>query len=191
MRSTSIAYLIFVVLAVALAAAERLYALGNERRLRREGAEEVAPWIFALMVPVYSFVFAASAAEHLVYGRRPPAALVSGMVLLFAAAKCLKLWAVRHLGASWTMRVLVPRTMRVAAGGPYRFLRHPNYIAVVAEIVAVPLTGGAWATAIVSTLLFAPILVARVRTEEAALLARPEYAAAMAAKSRFVPRRER
>jgi methyltransferase len=188
MRASSISYLVFVVFAVGLAGLERRHALGNERRLRREGAIEIAPWVFALMVPVYSFQFAGAVAEHLLLGRRPPAVLVTAMLGLFAAAKALKFWAVRHLGDAWTMRVFVPRRLRVAVEGPYRFLRHPNYVAVVAEIVAVPLAGGAWITAVVSALLFAPVLAARIRTEEAALLARPEYAAAMAAKGRFVPR---
>ena len=181
------AYAAFVLLAVALAAWERWVALGNERRLRLENAPEIAPWIFRWMVPVYSLLFPAAILEHVLLERRPPAALAAGMVLLFAAAKMLKLWAIRHLGGAWTMRVFVPADLRVATGGPYRFIRHPNYVAVAIEIAALPLAGGAFITAAAGLLLFAPLLWARVSTEERALLARPEYAAAMADRGRFVP----
>jgi methyltransferase len=96
---------------------------------------------------------------------------------------------VRALGEAWTMRVVVPAQPRVAATGPYRFLRHPNYVAVVGELLSLPLAGGAWITAVVFGAAFGAVLLARVRTEEAALLARPEYAAAMAARPRFLPGR--
>ena len=87
------------------------------------------------------------------------------------------------------MKVILPRHLRVVTTGPYRCMRHPNSIAVLGEILALPLAGGAWITAAVAGILFTLILVVRVRTEEEALLARPEYAAAMGGKRRFVPGR--
>ncbi len=180
-------YVVFVLAAVLVALGERAYAARNERRLRNDGAEEVAPWVFRLMVPVFSLIFVGAIAEHRLLARRPPAPLVAAMVALFLAAKGLKLWAVLHLREAWTMRVILPRSLRVVASGPYRYLRHPNYVAVMGEIIALPLVGGAWLTALAGVLLFAPILFARVRTEEAALLRRPEYAERMGAKRRFLP----
>ncbi len=189
MDRSSALYVGFVTGAVLMAFLERAWSARNERSLRREGAEEVAPWVFRLMVPVYSLVFAGALAEHLLGRRRPPRLWAAAMVILFLAAKGLKLWAVLHLGAAWTMRVFVPRSIRVVATGPYRLLRHPNYVAVMGEIVTLPLAGGAWATALLGGALFAAILVFRIRTEEAALLARPEYASLMSGKRRFLPGR--
>ena len=186
-RGFSVFFAVLVAAAAAVAIVERLYARRNERRLLREGAEEVAPWIFRLMVPVYVAIFPAAVAEHVLTTRRPPLALAAVMVVLFLLAKGLKTWAILSLGDLWTMRVILPRPLRVVTRGPYRYLRHPNYVAVVLETTALPLAGGAFVTAAAGGLRFLALLWARVRTEEAALLARPEYALAMGSRPRFLP----
>jgi len=177
-------YIALVLAAAVIAILERVYARRNESRLLSEGAEETAPWVFRLMAPVYSISFPAAVAEHLLMGRRPTLPFAATMVMLFLLAKGLKIWAIFSLGDLWTMRVILPRTLRVVTGGPYRFLRHPNYVAVLAELTALPLAGGAFITAAAAGALFLFLLWARVRTEEAALLARPEYAAAMGSRRR-------
>ncbi len=187
MDRPSIVFVVLVAAAALVALGERVYARRNEVRLLRQGAVEVAPWVFRLMAPVYTLIFPAAIAEHLAFGRRAPPLLAAAMIVLFAAAKGLKLWAVLHLKELWTMRVILPRPLRVVSGGPYRYVRHPNYVAVIGEILALPLAGGAWITAVAGGALFGAVLRARVRTEEAALLARPEYASIMAGKNRFVP----
>ena len=176
-----------VAAAAVIAVLERVHACRNESRLLSEGAEEVAPWVFHLMVPVYSLTFPGAVAEHLIMGRRPPLPFATSMVLLFLLAKGLKFWAIHSLGNLWTMRVILPRPLVVVTGGPYRFLRHPNYVAVAFEVTALPLAVGAFMTAVAGGALLFALLWARVRTEEAALLARPEYAAAMGQRRRFVP----
>jgi len=180
-------FVALVAAAAAVAIVERLYARRNERRLLREGAEEVAPWVFRLMVPVYVAIFPAAVAEHFVLTPRPPLALAIVMVALFLLAKGLKIWAILSLGDLWTMRVILPRSLRVVTGGPYRHLRHPNYVAVVFEVTALPLAGGAFITAAAGGLLFLGLLWARVHTEETALLACPGYADAMGSRRRFLP----
>ena len=187
MDRPSIVFVVLVTAATLVALGERVYARRNEARLLRRGAVEVAPWVFRLMAPIYTLIFPAAIVEHLTLGRRAPPLLAAAMIVLFAAAKGLKLWAVLQLRDLWTMRVILPRPLRVVSGGPYRYVRHPNYVAVVGEILALPLAGGAWITALVGGALFGAVLRARVRTEEAALLAHPEYASLMAGKNRFVP----
>jgi methyltransferase len=180
-------YIAIVAMAVVIALLERFQARRNETRLLKGGAEEVAPWVFRCMVPVYTLVFPGAVAEHLIHGRRPPPPVVVSMFALFLLAKGLKTWAILSLGDSWTMRVLLPRPLRVVSGGPYRYLRHPNYVAVLFEVTTLPLAGGAWITATAAGTLFLALLWVRVRTEEAALLARPEYAAVMGGRRRFLP----
>ena len=180
-------YLALLAAAAGLSVIERRTALRNERRLLAEGGTEVAPLVFSFMVPVYALHFPAAALEHVALARRPPVAWVVAMLLVFAASKWLKRAAVRALGDAWTMRVVVPARPRVAVSGPYGRLRHPNYVAVVGELLSLPLAGGAWITALVFGAAFGAVLYARVRTEEAALLARPEYAEAMADRPRFLP----
>jgi methyltransferase len=183
----SILYVVFVLAALLVAVLERRRASRNERRLLGEGAEDVAPWVFCAMAPVYSLVFPMAIAEHFLLQRRPPAAFVTAMIGVFLLAKGLKAWAIASLGGLWTMRVILPRTLRVVTAGPYRYLRHPNYVAVILEVPALPLVGGAFITAAAATVLFTALLWARVRTEEKALFARPEYARAMQDVRRFVP----
>lgn len=187
MDRASTLYVLFVAVAAGIALAERALAARHEARLVAEGAEEIAPRVYRLMVPVYTLVFPAAVAEHLIAGRRPPGAWVAAMVILFAASKGLKAWAVFSLGDAWTMKVILPRALRVVTTGPYRYVRHPNYVAVMGEILALPLAGGAWVTAAAGGAVFLAILSWRVRTEESALLRHPGYAAAMATKARFLP----
>jgi methyltransferase len=183
----SVFYVSLVAAAAVIAILERVHARRNEVLLLSKGAEEVAPWVFRLMAPVYSLVFPAAIAEHLLMARHPPVPLAASMVLLFFLAKGLKIWAILSLKDLWTMRVIPPRPLRVVIGGPYRHLRHPNYVAVILEVTTLPLAGGAIITAAAGGVLFFALLWARVRTEEAALLARPEYADAMGQKHRFIP----
>ena len=75
------------------------------------------------------------------------------------------------LGRQWNTRVIVVPGAALVTAGPYRWLRHPNYVAVVAEGVALPLVHTAWITAIVFTALNLPLLAVRIRSEEAALTA--------------------
>ena len=180
-------YETFVIAAAVVAAAERARARRNEVRLLRDGGEDVAPAVYRWMVPIYVLVFVLSIAEHRVAGRRFPPAATAVFVAIFVAAKALKLWVIRALGDRWTMRVVLPRTFRVVTGGPYRFVRHPNYVAVLAEVTSLPLIGGAAWTSVFGGASFFVLLAARVRTEERALFARAEYREAMGDKARFVP----
>ncbi len=189
MNRQSILFICLVTAAAVLALAERLYARRNEKRLLREGGREVAPVVFRVMVPVYSAIFPLSVIEQIVLRREAPAAWMAAMIALFLAAKSLKLWAVLQLRRDWTMKVVVPADLRVVTSGPYRFIRHPNYVAVLIEVIALPLAGGAWSTALIGGLAFLALLRIRVRSEEEALFEHPAYAGAMANKGRFLPRR--
>lgn len=89
---------------------------------------------------------------------------------LFAAAQGGRYWAISSLGRYWNTRILIVPGVRRVRTGPYRFLRHPNYLAVVVELAAVPLIFGAWRTAVIAGLLNAALLLGlRIPTEEAAL----------------------
>jgi methyltransferase len=91
------------------------------------------------------------------------------MVAIVVAAQGLRWWCITVLGHQWNTRVVVvPGAPRVN-GGPYRFLRHPNYVAVIVEGIALPLVHSAWITAAVFSLLNALLLRIRVRAENAAL----------------------
>lgn len=91
------------------------------------------------------------------------------MLVLVLAAQGLRWWCIATLGSYWNTRVIVVPGDRLVSAGPYRLLRHPNYVAVVAEGVALPLVHTAWVTALVFTCLNAALLTVRIRVEERAL----------------------
>nr|WP_246401407.1 isoprenylcysteine carboxylmethyltransferase family protein [Jiangella mangrovi] len=93
------------------------------------------------------------------------------MLALVVASQALRWWCIATLGHQWNTRVIVVPGLPLVAGGPYRWLRHPNYVAVVVEGFALPLVHSAWITAVVFTLLNAGLLAVRLSVENAALTA--------------------
>ncbi len=91
------------------------------------------------------------------------------MVAVVVAAQALRWWCIRTLGPQWNTRVIVVPGLPLVTRGPYRLMRHPNYVAVVAEGIALPLVHGAWLTALGFTVLNAWLLTVRIRTEDKAL----------------------
>ena len=109
------------------------------------------------------------------------------LVLLALAAQGLRWWAIASLGERWSTRVIVRPEAVPVRSGPYRWLRHPNYLAVGLELAAVPLIHGAWLTALCFSVMNAVLLSVRIRAEEAAL--GPLWSEAFHALPRFVPSR--
>jgi methyltransferase len=101
------------------------------------------------------------------------------------AAQALRRWAMATLGPRWTTRVVVVPGLPPVTGGPYRLLRHPNYVAVVLELALLPCIRGAWWTALGFSLANAALLAIRIRAEEAGLGA--EWKQAFAHTPRFLP----
>jgi len=163
---------LFVVAAAALVfgfmIVEAIRAARNERAQRARGGIEPAGDVYSLMRIAYPASFAAMITEGAIRGGSSRAALVAGM-LVFAAAKALKWWAIVSLGVSWTFRVIVVPGSRRIASGPYRWLRHPNYVAVVGEMAGIGLATGARVSGPVALLVFATLLVKRIAVEERAL----------------------
>jgi methyltransferase len=89
--------------------------------------------------------------------------------MLLVAAKAIKFWAIATLGRRWTYRVLVLPGAPLVASGPYRFVRHPNYVGVVGELIAMALLSGARITGPLAVLVFGWLLVRRIAAEERAL----------------------
>ena len=137
----------------------------NEVALRAGGAVEPPDDVYAWMRVVYPGMFLAMTLE----GMRAPVActtLVAAGIAVFLAGKLLKWWAILSLGRLWTFHVLVLPGAPLVTTGPYRFLRHPNYLGLLGEIAGVALMMRAPITGIVSAFAFGGLLVARIRVEE-------------------------
>lgn len=140
----------------------------NERWMFEHGASVPPDPVYKTMRWAYPGTFVAMALEGVVMNRSIGTAAIAGAVLLIAA-KALKFWAIASLGPRWTYRVLVLPGAPLVAGGPYRFVRHPNYVAVVGELVAMALLSGAWVTGPLSLIGFGVLLMRRIGAEERAL----------------------
>lgn len=114
--------------------------------------------------------------------------LAAGVVFIIAQA--LRVWTLVTLGRYWNIAVMSPdgTSNHVVHTGPYAWIRHPNYLVVILELVTLPLIGGAVITAVLFSLLNGIVLRRRIATEERYLFANPEYVRVMGGKSRFLPR---
>lgn len=164
---------------VAAVAAERLAELVVSRRNAAwslaQGGHEVGREHYPAMVALHTGLLGACLAE-MHWGRRRFGR--AGWVALagVGAAQALRWWCIRTLGPQWNTRVIVvPGASRVT-GGPYRYLDHPNYVAVVVEGVALPMVHGSRWTAAGFTIANAALLARRIRVEEQALRALDETA---------------
>ena len=140
----------------------------NERALRAQGATEPADDVYPTMAWAYPASFVALGLEGMVVGPAPDAVFAFGVVV-FVLAKAIEYWAIASLGPRWTFRVLVPPRAQFVTRGPYAWLRHPNYVGVIGELVGVAMLVSAPATGLVATVGFILLLRHRIAIEDRAL----------------------
>ncbi len=162
---------------VALVGAERLAELvvsvRNAAWSRERGGVESGLGHFPFMVVLHTALLVGALAEACIRQPQVPSLLAWSMLALVVASQALRWWCIATLGPRWNTRVIVVPGMAPVTSGPYRFLRHPNYVAVVVEGVALPMVHGAWITAVVFTVANAALLRVRIRAEDAALATLP------------------
>jgi methyltransferase len=160
-------------LLVAVVAVERLAELVVARRNARwslaRGAVESGAGHYPFMVVLHTGLLGGALAEVWL-GERPfVPALGATMLALLAGSQALRWWCIGTLGRQWNTRVLVVPGLDRVDRGPYRWLPHPNYVAVCVEGVALPLVHTAWITAVGFTVLNALLLRVRIKAEDDAL----------------------
>jgi methyltransferase len=144
---------------------ELVLARANTQRLLAQGAVELSPQHYPLIVAVHT----AWLIVLWVFGRQQPVnVLALGLYLLLQILRCWVLWT---LGPRWTTRIIVLPGAPLVTSGPYRFLSHPNYAVVIGEIALLPLVLHLPLIALVFTLLNAMVLTWRIRAENRALRA--------------------
>jgi methyltransferase len=155
---------VFIPMIVEAARARR-----NEAVQRARGGIEPAGDVFAAMRIAYPAVFVAMIAEQVLRGTPSAPAAAAVGALVFCAAKIIKWWAIRSLGSFWTFRVIVVPGARLVTSGPYRYVRHPNYVAVCGEIIGAALITRAVISGPIGFLLFGLLMWRRIGVENVAL----------------------
>ena len=166
-RSSGSCRLILNFVILALVTLQRLGELWlsnrNTKRLLAEGAREFAPGHYPLIVVVHALWLIALWWLAL---DRPVNPL---WLALFVFIEVGRIWVLASLGPRWTTRIIVLPQAPLVRRGPYRFVNHPNYVVVAAEIAILPLVFGLWPVALIFTLLNAAVLSVRIRAENRAL----------------------
>ena len=169
---------------------ELAYSARNERaiRARQPSAPQASERIFRWIALANLGLFTLPILER-VWRRRSPPALIAGIGWVAAlTAVALRLSVIASLREAWTVRAVVPSDLPVVDRGPYRFIRHPNYVALGLEFLGLPLIGGAYLSAVGLGVTNALLLRRRIGDEEELLMAITAYRQRMAHKPRFVPR---
>jgi methyltransferase len=149
--------------------AELVVATRNARWAFAHGGVESGHGHYPVMAAMHTAFLVACIAEVAIADRPFLPWLGWPMLALVAASQALRWWCIAILGHQWNTRVIVVPGLPLVSGGPYRWFRHPNYVAVVVEVAALPLVHTAWVTALVFTLANAAILAVRIPVEERAL----------------------
>ncbi|RVX43492.1 alkylresorcinol O-methyltransferase [Nonomuraea polychroma] len=163
------AYLILIGLVVLERLAELAVARRNLAWARLKGGVEYGRRHYPWIVTAHVALLGAAPAEVWLLGRPFLPALGWPMLAIVLLAQALRWWCITTLGRQWNTRVVVVPGLPLVTGGPYRWMRHPNYVAVVAEGLALPLVHTAWLTALVFTAVNAVLLAIRITVEDAAL----------------------
>lgn len=171
--TTLMAFTVLVALVGVERVAELVVSVRNAAWSKERGGVESGQGHFPFMVVLHTGLLVGALVEAWV--RRPdvPSVLAWSMLALVGASQALRWWCISTLGRRWNTRVIIVPGLPPVTGGPYRLLRHPNYVAVVVEGIALPLVHAAWITALVFTILNAGLLAVRIRVEDRALATLP------------------
>ena len=162
-------YVVLVLVVVAVRFVELGVAKRNLAWARERGGVETGAGHYPVMVALHTALLVGCLVEVPLADRPFLPWLGWPMLALLGAAHALRWWCIRTLGPQWNTRVVRVPGQPLVTGGPYRWFRHPNYVAVVVEGIALPLVHTAWVTALLFTVLNAALLRVRLGVEERAL----------------------
>ena len=181
-------YFLFLGLFAARKMLDQLRSKRNIGRLQEQrqilpSSDRAFPWM--LLTHVVFFVL--TPLEVVLLDREFLPALGIPMIVLFVLAGLLRWWATSLLKGQWNSKVVVPEDLQPVTTGPYRVVRHPNYLAISVELLAAGLIYSAFLSTIVVAALNLWAIIKRIHAEEEALFQIPAYRAAMTNKARLIP----
>lgn len=182
-----IPFLIFISVMIIQRLLELVIARRNEKWMKEQGAREFGLKHYQFIVLMHSLFFVVFIFEKISFFREllPFWQLCAAV---FVCAQLIRVWAISSLGRFWNTKILVLPNVEVVRRGPYRFIKHPNYLVVSIELLVVPLMFGAYVTACLFTILNILMLSIRIPAEEKALRELTEYESYLGSCNRFLPK---
>jgi methyltransferase len=165
---------------------EVLIAKKNEIWMKSKGAKEYGQRHYQLMVAIHFYFFVSLIVES-VLGRPELNSYWPLLVAVFFIAQVCRIWVIMSLGRYWNTKIIVLKDAEVVAKGPYRFIKHPNYLIVTIELFIIPLIFNAYWTLFVFGILNQLILAIRIPLEEEVLMQQTNYKGKLNSKRRFIP----
>jgi methyltransferase len=171
---------------------ERLVEVGisrrNQGKMTEQGVQKIREPHFPWLVTFHGVTLVAAGAEVLFLHRPLIPALAIPMATIFVLSNVLRYWVIRLLAGLWNVQIMDSSRVGIVTSGPYRWVRHPNYVGVVMEVFSLPMIHTAWITAVVGTAVYMEILRRRIEIEDRVLMSNPAYRLSMGEKPRFFPR---
>ncbi len=184
----TLAYICLLVVVGLERLAELVISRRNQQRLKQQGVRKIPEPHFAWMVALHTCVLIAAGVEVLFLHRPLIPALAIPMAVLFVFSNVLRWWVIHTMAGDWNVEVMASSEVRVVSSGPFRWVRHPNYVGVVLEVFSLPMIHTAWITAILGTLGYLETLRHRLKVEDGFLMSNPAYRLSMGGKPRFLPK---
>ncbi|MCR8935844.1 isoprenylcysteine carboxylmethyltransferase family protein [Brevibacillus laterosporus] len=183
-------FMLVLVIVIFQRCIELVIARRNARYMKEAGGYEVAAGHYKWIVSLHVGFFISLIGEVLLRVSTDSIPFYFWPFCVFCLAQILRIWSIRSLGHFWNTRIFVLDGKKPIVRGPYRYIRHPNYLVVFIEVGMLPLTFGAWKTALIFTVANAMIVSVRISAEEQALQKAYKYEAWMKEKGRFFPVRK-
>lgn len=180
-------FLVFFGLVVTQRLLELFVARSNEKWLKERGAIEFGQRHYRMMVGIHIVFFVSFFCEK-VFLNRLHTSYWLWLLLVFLIAQAVRFWVILSLGRYWNTKIIVLPNAEVVRRGPYRFIKHPNYVVVSVEFIVIPMLFGAYLTACIFTLLNLIILSIRIPFEEKALCSLTQYDGVFQSCNRFLPK---
>lgn len=179
-------FLIFYSLILIQRVFELIIAKNNEKWMKGQGAIEFGQKGYKLIVIMHILFLLSFLSEKLVQDRGL-SIIWPWLGIIFLLAQMIRFWALFTLGKYWNTKIIVLPNACVVNKGPYRFIRHPNYLVVFLELLTIPLMFNAFITASLFTILNIIFLAIRILEEEQALKNLTEYEVVLGNRNRFIP----
>jgi methyltransferase len=167
-------FTIFIAFIIIQRLTELMVAKKNEQWMKSQGALEFGEGQYFFIVLIHSLFFVFYIGE-VVYFDKNISPLWPSLLILFLLAQAGRIWALKSLGPYWNTKIIVLPNANIVKKGPYRYIKHPNYLIVATEFMIIPLMFQAYFTAVLFTILNAIILRIRIPAEENALMQLTAY----------------